>query len=171
MKRVKKCRYCKTPNVPTVHLRWCAKNPSAQQNKSVAATVVKEHWTANSSDELSFFINGEAMLYTERGFVEGTKQEYEGIVLDTYLNVELRIFDQGTAVNADSVFNEIVRQMADPSDWASGVGEESKIERYLLAQRIIFRKSHYFVSLIVNSGLDEALEVLKKFANNVASKI
>lgn len=85
--------------------------------------------------------------------------------------MELHIYDQGTTANAKSVFDELVRQMSSPMDWISGVGEEVKIERFPLAQRILFYNSKYFISLSITSGLDEALDILKTFANNVDSKI
>ena len=61
--------------------------------------------------------------------------------------------------------------MVNPIDWSPGAGEEAKIERFPISQRIIFRNSKYYVSLIILSGLDEALDVLKTFASNVDSKI
>ena len=129
------------------------------------------HWVANSSGELSNYINGEAVLYTNYGFVEAAKQEYEGTVLGNTETVELRIFDQGKTANAKAVFDEVVRQMSSPIDWSEGIGTAAKIERFSLSQRIVFHKSKYYISLTISTGVDEALDVLKTFARNVDSKI
>lgn len=130
-----------------------------------------DHWTASSDGELSSHINGEAVVYTSRGFVEGAMQVYEGKVLGNTETVELRIFNQGTMTNAKSVFEEIVRLMSSPMDWDNGVGEEAKIERVGMVQKIVFYESKYYVDLSITSAFDEALDVLKTFANNVSSKI
>ncbi len=130
-----------------------------------------DFWTASSAGELNNRINGEAVIYTSRGFVEAAKQEYQGNILGNTETIELRIFDQGAAENARSVFDELVLQMSSPIDWTADSGDWAKIERLPLSQRLIFWKEKYFVSLTITSGLDEALNVLKTFGNNVYSKI
>ena len=46
-----------------------------------------------------------------------------------------------------------------------------KLSVLSMSQKILFRKSNYFVSLTITSHLDEALDVLKTFAINIDSKI
>ena len=130
-----------------------------------------DFWTASSAGDLNNYINGEAVIYTNRGFVEAAKQEYQGNILGNTETIELRIFDQGTSENAQSVFDELVLQMSSPIDWTSDSGNWAKIERFPLSQKLIFWKEKYFVSLTITSGLDEALNVLKTFGNNVYVKI
>jgi len=130
-----------------------------------------DFWTASSAGDLNNYINGEAVIYTNRGFVEAAKQEYQGSILGNTETIELRIFDQGTEENAQSVFDELVLQMSSPIDWTSDSGDWAKIERFPLSQKLIFWKEKYFVSLTITSGLDEALNVLKTFGNNVYVKI
>ena len=130
-----------------------------------------DSWTATSSGELNTYINGAEPMYTRNGFVEGTMQQYEGSILGVGATVEVSIFDQSTGGNAKNLFDELVVLLVNPIDWIGGVGEEVKIERLQLAQKIVFRKSKYLVTLIISSGLDEALEVLKTFANNVDTKM
>jgi len=130
-----------------------------------------DFWIASSAGDLNNRINGEAVIYTNRGFVEAAKQEYQGNILGNTETIELRIFDQGIAENARSVFNELVLQMSSPIDWTAESGDWAKIERFPLSQKLIFWKDKYFVSLTITSGLDEALNVLKTFANNVYVKI
>jgi hypothetical protein len=132
-----------------------------------------DSWNANSSSELNNYINGEEPLYTRHGFVEASMQKYEGTVpgVSGNVTVELRIFDQAKTENAAALLNEIVLQLINPIDWSEGAGQAAKIERFAITQKIIFYRSEYFVSLTITSGLDEALEVLKTFANNVDAKI
>lgn len=127
--------------------------------------------TATSAGELNNRINGEAVIYTNRGFVEAVKQEYQGNILGNTETIELGIFDQGTDENAQSVFDELVLQMSSPIDWMADSDDWAKIERFPLSQKLIFWKEKYFVSLTVTSGLDEAMNVLKTFGNNVYVKI
>jgi len=130
-----------------------------------------DSWTAGSSSELSTYINGEEPLYTRHGFVEAAMQQYNGTVLNNSVTISIRIFDQGNSSNARSLFDEIILLLVNPIDWSPGAGNEAKIERLPLTQRILFYKSDYLVSLTITSYLDEALEVLKTFANNLDSKI
>ena len=97
-------------------------------------------------------------------------QQYSGTILNTSLTVEIRIFNQNNSENATALYDEYVLLLVNPFNW-SGAGEEAKIERLQLTQKIVFRKDRYFISMHISSGLDEALDVLKTFANNINSKI
>ena len=130
-----------------------------------------DSWIASSSGELNQYINGEEPDYTRHGFVEGAMEKYEGTVLGNPVTVEVRIFDQASADNASTLFAELITRLVNPIDWSSGAGEEAKIERFAISQKILLWKSKYFVSLTIDSGLDEALNVLQTFANNVDTKI
>jgi hypothetical protein len=130
-----------------------------------------EHWYATAGN-LENHINGEAEVYNIRGVVEASKQEYKGKVQGGNVEyIELRIFDMGKAENAKSVFDELVRQMSNPIDWADGAGDDAKIDRLPMSQIIDFHKSKYFVHLNISTGDDPPLDVLKQFAINVAGKI
>jgi hypothetical protein len=130
-----------------------------------------QFWSASTSGDLTTYINGEAVIYINHGFVEAAKQDYEGTILSNIVTIEVRVFDQETNENAKSLYDEIVNQMSNPLEWVPGVGQESKIERFLLSQKIVFLKLQYFMSLSITSGSDEALNILKTFANNIDSKI
>ncbi len=130
-----------------------------------------DSWYATNNDELTAAINGEAPIYTNNGFVEAAKQSYDGIILGNNILINLRIFDQGSGANSKTLFDEIVLHLFNPINWTNGTGEEAKIERHSMAQKIVFWKSKYFISISISSGIDEALDVLKTFANNVDTKI
>ena len=116
-------------------------------------------------------INGEEPDYTRHGFVEGAMQKYEGSVLGNSVTVELRIFDQAGAANAAALFTELAARLVNPIDWSPGAGEEAEIERFTVSQKILFWESKYFIWSTIDSGLDEALDVLKTFANNLDTKL
>jgi hypothetical protein len=142
-----------------------------RDNEISGWTRTGNSWWATSSSGLNQFINGEEPDYTRHGFVEGAMQAYEGSVLGTPATVEVRVFDQQSGDNASALFDELAVRLVNPIDWSSGAGEDAKIERFPLSQRIIFWNSKYFVSMTIDSGLDEALDVLRTFANNVDTKI
>ncbi len=127
-------------------------------------------WWATSSSELNQYINGEEPDYTKYGFREGAMQSYSGTVLENSTIMEVRVFDQQSEENAQALFQELATRLVNPLVW-SEAGEEARIERFFLSQKIIFWKSKYFVSLTIDSGLDEALNVLKTFATNMDAKI
>lgn len=130
-----------------------------------------DSWYATNNDDLNAAINGEAPIYTNNGFVEAIKQSYEGIVLGNSALINIRIFDQGNSSNSKAVFDEITLQLSNPINWSASSGTETKIERFQLSQKIIFWNSKYYVFCSISMGSDEALNVLKTFANNVDSKI
>ena len=127
-------------------------------------------WTATSSGELNTYINGEEPTYTRHGFIEASMQEYQGTIQGAVVAIEIRIFDQGSSNNAKALYDELVLQMANPQDWDEA-GSEASVERLGLAQRILFHKENYFISLTISSGLDESLNVLKTFALNIDAEI
>jgi hypothetical protein len=129
------------------------------------------HWTSNSSGELNNNIDGEEPIYTRNGFVEAAMQQYEGTVLDEAATVEIRIFDQGKADNAQALYQELTLLLVNPINLDDNIGTEGKVERMALVQRIIFWEKKYFVAMTITSGLDESLNVLKTFARNVSTKI
>jgi hypothetical protein len=128
-------------------------------------------WRASSSGELNGAIDGEESVYTQRGFVEAAMREYGGKVSNTSCNVEMRIFDQGSAANAKSVFDHIGSQLHNPSGWNPPGASEGKIEKMWISQKIIFLDGRHFIQLTITSSLNEALDVLKTFAGNAADKI
>lgn len=130
-----------------------------------------DFWTASSAGDLNNVIDGEAVIYTNRGFVEAARQGYQGNILGNTETIELRIFDQATAENAQSVFDELVLQMSNPMNWSTNSGRGTKIERFVPTQKLVFWNSKYFISLSITAGTDEALNILKTYANNVDSKI
>jgi hypothetical protein len=130
-----------------------------------------EGWVASSETDLYGRIDGAAPPYVQHGFMEAADQNYSGKVLQDTVTVELKVFDQGAASNAQALYGELSVLMLTPETWQTDKFQEAKIERTQLSIRIVAWKSKYYVSLSITSNLNEALEVLKIFATNVGSKI
>jgi hypothetical protein len=128
-------------------------------------------WVANGDSELLNFIDGAAPQYTKYGFIEGAEQRYQGVILTNQASIDLRVFDQGNASNAEKVYDEIVAGLGSPEIWEEETFPEAKVQRWPLSQEIYTWKSKYYIKLTIDSNLVEALEVLKIFARNVGSKI
>lgn len=128
-------------------------------------------WTAKNETELMEHIDGAAPLYIKHGFVEGAGQSYQGNIQGNTATVILLIFDQGNASNAKNVFDEVVPTLSGGESWQMSSLQEAKIERLPLAQTIVGWKGNYYIKLTIDLNLNEALEVLKTFANNVGNKI
>ena len=166
----------------TVLLLACSKS-SVEKAKSVSPEdfLVKDneisgwskagtYWTAATAGDLSTYINGAAVIYTSRGFVEGAEQEYQGTILGGSVSVHVQIFDQGLPENADAVMEEVYKGLISPAEWVDGPWERAVIERLPLAQTILFQRARYYVKLDINDGSEEALNIIKAFANNVNGK-
>lgn len=128
-------------------------------------------WTAKSENELMEQINGAATLYIKYGFVEGASQSYQGNIQGNTSTILLEIFDQGSASNAKKVFDEVVPKLSAPETWQDSNLQEARIERLPLAQTIVGWEKNYYIKLTIDLNLNEALEVLKTFANNIGNKI
>jgi hypothetical protein len=129
-----------------------------------------EGWVVSSETDLYGRINGSAPPYIQHGFVEAADQNYSGKVLQDTVTVELKVFDQGKASNAQALFAELSVNLITPENWQTDKFQEAKIER-TQSLRIVAWKSKYYVSLDITSNQNEAMEVLKTFATNVGSKI
>ena len=130
-----------------------------------------DFWVANSSSQLYEYIDGAGDPYIQNGFIEGAYQSYEGKVLEDFESIYLSIFDLAKSENTLAAFEIVLPTLSSPIDWTDGPGETNRIERFPLSQRILYRKGKYVVDLTIDSGLDEALDALKTFAANVASKM
>lgn len=132
----------------------------------------QDDWIARSAADLNRYLGGEAPAYTQRGFIEGAMQQYEGSIAGTATLVEVRVFNQETNANAHRLYLDLRGLMLGTLvTWGDGAGEEAIIERLPTFQRIYFWRYNYFVSLVISAGGDEALNILKNFANDVDVKI
>ncbi|MBN1782978.1 hypothetical protein JW948_17725 [bacterium] len=158
------------------------KNTSGPETVTIEDLLVKDNeisgwsrsgdfWLASSSTELAVYIDGAADLYTRHGFVEAVSQTYQGLIEDNTESITIRIYDQANKDNAVALFPDYINENTiNPETW-SEVGEDARIERFVLGSQIVFHKSSYFVYMEVSSSLEQALDILKSFARNVDRKI
>lgn len=129
-------------------------------------------WVANNISELTTYIDGQAEVNRRYGFVEAAHQEYSGVVNNSQALLKLTVYNQGTAANALSLYNDPDLGFSGAIDWTAGAGQASHYVRNSgLSQVLSFYRNGYYVSLEMSSDTDESLNILKQFALNVDGKI
>jgi hypothetical protein len=128
---------------------------------------------ANDESSLYDIIDGGAAVYVEWGFQQGVEQSYTGTVAGASSEAVIRVFDQGTAWNADGVFQD--ERIAPPGaiPW-SAAGDSARVRTDLFQdQGIDLRQDRYYVEVRVGNGGDRdiALEVAELFTIHVSEKI
>ena len=126
---------------------------------------------ATDTASLQDVINGGYETYTNHGFEEMVYQRYEGTVSGTSAMAEVKIFDQGTAVHAEAL-NDEIRQMGQFTwESLSGIGDEAHQGVGLNAYGIIMRRADYTSELTITSSTQDAQELLKLFATHINNEI
>jgi hypothetical protein len=126
---------------------------------------------ANDYDSLYALINGGAEVFIDQGFVSSAFQQYNNCVggACSAAIVYLRIYDQGSSENAQSVYDKIATGIGIPWD---GAGFESRIDESALASYTVeFWQRNFFVQVIIDEKTDESLNVVKLFATQVSNEI
>ena len=126
---------------------------------------------AETADQLTSIINGEAVPYINNGFRAAVFQEYEGIIDTNIIQLNVRIFDMGDTINAKNVYDEV----ATPGDSAwfnNNPGREARINvSFLFSYQIDFWADSFFVRTIINDKSNDGLGVAKAFAFNISDAI
>ena len=126
---------------------------------------------ANDYDELFDLINGGAEVFIDHGFTSAAFQIYNYCIGDvcTTLMLHLRIYDQGSAANAQIIYDKVAIGIGIP---LVGAGTEARVdERGLASYMVEFWQRNFFVQVIMEEKTDEALNVAKLFASHVSSEI
>jgi len=116
-------------------------------------------------------INGEAEIYMRHGFQEAAFQDYQGSGSWATAVIAVRIFDQGAAGQASDLYDDPASGTGTPWTGSDAAGTEARTEQYALSCTVEFHQEEYFVHVDINSGDDQALEVVKLFARNISQKI
>jgi hypothetical protein len=128
-------------------------------------------WLATNSGELQQRIDGGFELFANHGFVEAAMQQFTGTVNGTAgIELEVQVYNQTTAAQADAVFDDPNNVFANPITPNNPPSTKAQITRNL-ATTMKFTKGKYYVLLTVLSSDDKAQDILEVFANNVAAKI
>ncbi len=126
--------------------------------------------TAENQQQLYDLIDGEGVVYVEKGFVRCAFQDYTGSPSGPTVDLNLRIFDMGDSVNAREVYTAVATGTEVP--WTGdNAGVEARIEQQLFSFKIDFRDGRYYVWVTIQENSDAALAVAKLFSKNVSQAI
>jgi hypothetical protein len=143
-----------------------------KNNEITGWTVTSNKWVANNISELTTYINGAAEIYRRHGFIEAAYQEYQGSINSNQFLIKLIIYNQGNKPNALATYSDTDLGFNGAIDWTSGAGEAAHYLRNGgLSQQMAFYRNGYYISLEVNTGTEESLNILKQFALNVDGKL
>jgi hypothetical protein len=127
-----------------------------------------EKLEALNDKELYKYIDGAAGLYLKHGFRAYAGQLYKG---PKGLEVEIAIYDQGSAKNAQELYQD---PMTKPSlsRMLENLGEEARIdERSLFHYAVEFIQGRFFVRVIVQDKSEDSLNIGMLFARSVAKRV
>ncbi len=120
--------------------------------------------TAQTEEELFGLINGAAPPYIENGFVECVFQDYLGEIAQEEAALTARVFDQGTAENAQIIYQIVGTGLE--TDW-DGAGSEARINYNLPFNFTLeFWRNRFYVYLVIDREADslQALQTIQAFA-------
>ena len=122
---------------------------------------------ANDYESLYFIIDGGAQVYIDNGFISAAFQNY--VSSAGFLEVTVKIYDQGNETNAKIVYDKVSTGIAIP--W-NGAGKEARIDESALASYIIeFYQKNLFVQVYIQQKTDESLNIAKLFASHISRQI
>lgn len=128
-------------------------------------------WIATNSTQLQEKIDGGFELYANHGFIEAAMQKYSGIVNGQAAQLEAQVYNQGSAANADAVFDDPNNVFANPITPNNPPSAKAQISKDLFGYTMKYTKLKYYVRLTIISSDDKAQEIIEIFANNIASRI
>jgi hypothetical protein len=130
-------------------------------------------WIANNGSELTQQIDGGAELYIKYGFTEAAFQAYQGNIDNINCEIELTIYNLGTADNAVTLFEDPDLGLTSALTWSDNpAGTAAKYNRYSgISQVLCFYRGNYLINLNMSFDTEESLNILKQFAYNVDEKV
>lgn len=129
------------------------------------------NWAVYNNTDLTDKIDGGAEVYIRNGFVEASRQTYQGKVNNVQAELVITVYNQNNKTNAAKLYNDPDLGLTGALKW-SGAGEEAQYARFNgMSQTLVFYRDKYFVYLNFNTDSDESLGIIQQFAKNVDSKI
>lgn len=127
-----------------------------------------EMFRASNEVELYRCIDGGAGLYINHGFQAYAGQLYRG---PEGLEVEIAIYDQGSAKNARELYqNPVIK--ADRGKALEALGDEARIdERGLFVYGVEFIQDRFFVRVLIQDRTEDGLNIALLFAHHVSERI
>jgi hypothetical protein len=128
---------------------------------------LKKGSTSVMTDQQTIFnaIDGEAQRYIDYGFMEGVNQLYSNGAVD----IDVQIFNQGTATNAQDLYNYFFPTSSQPIDepGANVVINHGLPNGY----EILYARQNIFMRVTTTEKSDFALNMAKQFYRNIDNKI
>lgn len=165
-----------------VALVTCAKDDAGPVPKDVVDLLPADNeisgWARSSAlqiaenqTQLFALIDGAAETYVNNGFVKCAFQKYSGSIAGAPVELELRVFDMDTTVNAEKVYHDLTTGSETP--WTGDhPGTEARIDPSpLFAYNLDFWDDRFYAWVTVAEHSDPALEIAKLFAFNVSHAI
>ncbi len=129
-----------------------------------------EAMAAYTLEQLMEIINGAAGLFEQYGFVAAAFQNYAGEVAGNPTEMTLSVFNQGTAENAEDLYNDPESGLGDPiGDW--GGSGEARVRVAFGVVTFQFWEECFFASIVVISGGEQAVPHARCIAEAVVSLI
>jgi hypothetical protein len=128
---------------------------------------------AENETQLEGFIDGEAQIYIDNGFVKFVRQIFQGDISGASKQLELRIFDMGDTTNAKNVYDDVGVGSETPWNDPDHAGVEARIDETLLFDyKIDFWDDNFYVWVtIYDEKTPAGLNLAKVFAINVSTAI
>jgi len=126
---------------------------------------------AETADQLTSIINGEAVPYINNGFQAAVFQKYEGLISNMIIPLDIRIFDMGDSINAKNVYDDV--ETAGDSTWiGNNPGREARINvSFLFSYQVDFWMDKFFVRTIIEDKSSEGVGIAQEFAFNISDAI
>jgi len=126
---------------------------------------------AETADQLTSIIDGEAVPYINNGFRAAVFQEYQGTINNNLVPLDVRIFDMGDTINAKNVYDDV--ETPGDSAWVgNNPGREARINvSFLFSYQIDFWADSFFVRIVIEDKSNIGLGIAKDFAFNISDAI
>lgn len=144
-----------------------------KNNEITGWTYSGSSWVANNGSELTTQIDGGAELYIKYGFIEATYQKYAGTINNISCEIQLFIYNLGSATNTSGIFDDPDLGLSSALVWSDNpAGTKAKYVRGGgLSQTMFFYRDKYLIDLTVTTDNEQSLDILKAFAINVDGKV
>ncbi len=123
---------------------------------------------AENETQLYDLIDGEAPIYTTRGFKKCAFQDYTDTT--AIIELKLRIFDQTDTTNAKSVYDYLEQPGSIP--WTGdNAGVEARYVMVGFSYTLDFWDDRFYVNINISDNTQAGLDVAKLFALNISAAI
>ncbi len=127
--------------------------------------------TAETAEQLTALIDGEAVPYINNNFKEAVFQKYSGTIGSNTIPLEVRVFDMRDSINARNVYKDVGTGSETP--WTDNPpGVEARInDSFLFSYMVEFREDKFYLRIVIDEKSSTALDITKLFAHNISAAI